>query len=36
MQSQYNAWITTLTVTGCIFTIIFLFAVPATAIGIKL
>lgn len=36
MQSQYNAWITTLFVTGCIFTIIFLFAVPATAIGIKL
>jgi hypothetical protein len=36
MQSQYTAWITTLFVTGCIFTIIFLFAVPATAIGIKL
>ena len=36
IQSQYTAWITTLFVTGCIFTIIFLFAVPATAIGIKL
>lgn len=36
MQSQYNTLITTLFVTGCIFTIIFLFAVPTTAIGIKL
>lgn len=36
MQSQHTAWITTLFVTGCIFTIIFLFVVPATAIGIKL
>lgn len=36
MQSQYTAWITTLFVTGCIFTTIYLLVIPATAIGIKL
>ena len=36
MQSQYTAWITTLFVTGCIFTTIFLLVIPATVIGLKL
>lgn len=36
MQSQYNALITTLFITGCVFTTIFLFGIPTTVIGIKL
>ena len=36
MQSRYDTLITVIFTTGCIFTTIFLFAIPATVIGLKL
>lgn len=36
MHSHYDTWITVIFTTGCIFTTIFLLAIPATAIGLKL